>query len=59
MKDNYFDLHYKEQPYATSIYLGLGHLWHLAVDNPHEQMLHCIRRAPIEKDGEYRLLLIC
>ncbi len=59
MKDNYFDLHYQAQPYATPVNLGLGHLWRLAVDHPQQQVLPCIHRAPIEKDGEYRLLLIC
>jgi hypothetical protein len=31
----------------------------LAVDHPKQQVLPCIHRASIEKDGEYRLLLIC
>jgi hypothetical protein len=59
MNENYFDLHYKEQPNATPINLGLGHLLRLAVDHPHQQVLTWIHRAPIEKDGECRLLLIC
>lgn len=59
LKDNYFDLHYQEQPAAVPINLGLGHLWRLAVDHPEQSVLPCIHRAPIEKDGEYRLLLIC
>lgn len=59
LKENYFDLHYQAQPNATPINLGLGHLWRLAVDHPTQQVLPCIHRAPIEKDGEYRLLLIC
>ena len=59
LKENYFDLHYQAQPHGTPINLGLGHLWRLAVDHPTQQVLPCIHRAPIEKDGEYRLLLIC
>ena len=59
LKDNYFDLHYQAKPHATPINLGLGHLWRLAVDHPQQQVLPCIHRAPREKEGEYRLLLIC
>ncbi|MBX9808609.1 MAG: DUF1826 domain-containing protein [Flavobacteriaceae bacterium] len=59
LKDNYFDLHYQAQPHATPINLGLGHLWRLAVDHPQQKVLPCIHRAPIENEGEYRLLLIC
>ena len=59
LKENYFDLHYQAQPYALPTNLGLGHLWRLAVDHPTQEVLPCIHRAPIEKDGEYRLLLIC
>ena len=59
LKDNYFDLHYEALPPATPINLGVGHLWRLAVDHPEQQVFPCIHRAPIEKEGEYRLLLIC
>lgn len=59
LKENYFDLHYQVKPHAVPINLGLGHLWRLAVDHPNQQVLPCIHRAPIEKEGEYRLLLIC
>jgi hypothetical protein len=59
LKENYFDLHYQAQPNATPINLGVGHLWRLAVDHPSQKVPPCIHRAPIEKDGEYRLLLIC
>ncbi len=59
LKENYFDLHYQAQPQATPINLGLGHLWRLAVDHPTQKVLPCIHRAPKEKEGEYRLLLIC
>lgn len=59
LKDNYFDLHYQAKPNATPVNLGIGNLWRLAVDHPEQQVLPCIHRAPIEKEGEYRLLLIC
>lgn len=59
LTENYFDLHYQAKPDAVPIHLGVGHLWRLAVDHPQQQVLPCIHRAPVEKDGEYRLLLIC
>ena len=59
LKENYFDLHYQAHPNAAPINLGLGHLWRLAVDHPKQEVLPCIHRAPIENEGEYRLLLIC
>lgn len=59
LKENYFDLHYQAQPHAAPINLGVGHLWRLAVDHPEQEVLPCIHRAPTEKEGEYRLLLIC
>lgn len=55
----FFDLHYHPKPNAKPLNLGLGHLWKLAVDYPEQQVLPCVHRAPKEKDGEYRLLLIC
>jgi len=59
LKENYFDLHYQAQPNTTPTNLGVGHLWRLAVDHPKQQVPPCIHRAPVEKEGEYRLLLIC
>ncbi|WP_406826607.1 DUF1826 domain-containing protein [Pedobacter sp. KACC 23697] len=59
LSEHYFDLHYQAKPGATPVKLGLGHLWRLAVDHPDQQCLPCIHRAPLEKEGEYRLLLIC
>lgn len=59
LKENYFDLHYQVQPHITPINLGLGHLWRLAVDHPKQKVPPCIHRAPVENEGEYRLLLIC
>lgn len=59
LKDCFFDLHYQPKPNAEPINLGLGHLWRLAVDHPGQKVLPCVHRAPVESDGEYRLLLIC
>ena len=59
LKENYFDLHYQVNTDVEPINLGLGNLWRLAVDHPKQQVLPCIHRAPIENEGEYRLLLIC
>lgn len=59
LKDGFFDLHYQPKPDAQSVNLGTGHLWRLAVDHPQQQVLPCVHRAPVENDGEYRLLLIC
>jgi hypothetical protein len=59
LEENYFDLHYQAKPDAVPVNLGPGHLWRLAVDHPKQQVLPCIHRAPLEKEGEYRLLLIC
>lgn len=59
LTENYFDLHYQAHADAVPINLGSGHLWRLAVAHPKQKVLPCIHRAPIEKEGEYRLLLIC
>ncbi|MRX41532.1 DUF1826 domain-containing protein [Flavobacterium sp. LC2016-23] len=59
LKDNYFDLHYQVHADVEPVNLGVGHLWRLAVDHPKQQVLPCIHRAPVEREGEYRLLLIC
>jgi hypothetical protein len=59
LSENFFDLHYEAQPNARPIALGVGHLCRLAVDHPEQQVLPCIHRAPVENEGEYRLLLIC
>ena len=57
--ENFFDLHYEAKPNAKPINLGIGNLWKLAIDYPESKVLPCIHRAPKEKTGEYRLLLIC
>ncbi len=59
LSDHCFDLHYLPKPHAQPIRLGLGHIWKLAVDHPESLVLPCVHRAPKEKEGENRLLLIC
>jgi hypothetical protein len=59
LSEHFFDLHYLPKPTAHPISLGLGHLWRLAVDHPESQVLPCIHRAPKEKYGQNRLLMIC
>jgi hypothetical protein len=59
LTEHFFDLHYKPEPDARPIGLGLGHLWRLAVDHPGSQVPPCVHRAPEEKSGQHRLLLIC
>lgn len=59
LSENFFDLHYQAKPGSKLINLGRGNLWRLAVDHPGSPVPPCIHRAPIEKQGEKRLLLIC
>lgn len=59
LSEYFFDLHYQAKPGARPISLGHGHLWRLAIDHPESKVLPCIHRAPEEKVGESRLLLIC
>jgi hypothetical protein len=59
LNEHFFDLHYQAKAKARPFSLGLGHLWRLAVDHPQSQVAPCIHRAPREKAGESRLLLIC
>lgn len=59
LSENFFDLHYLPKPQAKPISLGLGHLWRLAVDHPESKVLPCLHRAPKEKNGQNRILMIC
>lgn len=59
LSEYFFDLHYEVKPNTPITRLGVGHLWKLAIDYPQSPVLPCIHRAPIEKTGETRLLLIC
>jgi len=59
LSEYFFDLHYQAKPNAHPIKLGLGHLWRLAIDHPESKVPPCVHRAPKEKNGEKRLLMIC
>jgi hypothetical protein len=59
LTEYFFDLHYQLKPGVQPINFGLGNLWKIAVDYPESQVLPCIHRAPVEKNGQTRLLLIC
>jgi len=59
LSEHFFDLHYRAKPGAHPISIGLGNIWRLATDHPESKVLPCVHRAPKEKDGEKRLLLIC
>ena len=59
LTEHFFDLHYQALPTSKIIKLGIGQLWRLAVDHPESRFLPCLHRAPLEKKGESRLLLIC
>ena len=59
LSEQFFDLHYLAKAKAQPISLGLGHLCRLATDHPNSKVLPCIHRAPQEKNGQKRLLLIC
>jgi hypothetical protein len=59
LTEHFFDLHYRAKPTAKPFSLGLGHLWRLAIDHPELQVPPCVHRAPVEKSGQTRLMLIC
>lgn len=59
LSEHFLDLHYEAKPNAQPFSLGIGNIWRLATDYPHSKVLPCIHRAPLEKNGEKRLLLIC
>jgi hypothetical protein len=59
LSENFLDLHYKAKPGVLPIKLGVGNLWRLATAGPESIVPPCLHRAPVEKTGEHRLLLIC
>lgn len=59
LSEHFFDLHYKAHPNAQVKKLGIGNLWKLAIDHPESKVLPCVHRAPKEKKGEPRLMIIC
>lgn len=59
LSEHFFDLHYQPKQHAKPINLGIGNLWKLATENPKSLVAPCIHRAPVEKNGETRLMIIC
>jgi hypothetical protein len=59
LSEHFFDLHYQAESKAGLTTLGLGHLWRLAIDHPESKVLPCLHRAPKEKPGVNRLMMIC
>jgi hypothetical protein len=59
LTEHFFDLHYQATAAAMPVALGLGNMWRLAVDHPGSRVLPCVHRAPKEKAGQHRLLMIC
>ena len=59
LSEHFFDLHYLAKPAVHPVSLGLGNLWRLAIDHPESKVPPCVHRAPKEKTGQYRLLMIC
>ncbi len=59
LTENFYDLHYQVLHDTQPINFGIGNMWRLAVDHPESPVLPCVHRAPMEKPGEPRLLLIC
>lgn len=59
LSEHFFDLHYQLKNSSLPISCGIGHVWRLAVDYPESKAFPCVHRAPKEKAGENRLLLIC
>ena len=59
LSEYFFDLHYQPKPNAQPVNLGIGNLWKLAIDHPESKVIPCLHRAPIEKIGEPRLMMIC
>jgi hypothetical protein len=56
---HFFDLHYQAKPEAQPVSLGIGNLWRLAIEHPESKVPPCVHRAPKEKTGETRLMMIC
>jgi len=58
LRDNCYDLHYAAKPSAQPYDFGHFHLWRIAVAWPGSPVPPCVHRAPAQRPGESRLLLI-
>lgn len=59
LTEHFFDLHYQSISDTQPVKLGLINMCKIAVDHPESEVLPCVHRAPLEKNGQPRLLLIC
>jgi len=59
LAEYFFDLHYQAMPDAIPTNLGNGNICRIAVDHPNSEIPPSLHRAPFEKNGIKRLLLIC
>lgn len=58
LRDHCYDLHFAALPHAAPFSFGHFHLWRIAVDWPGSPVPPCVHRAPAQRVGESRLLLI-
>jgi len=58
LHERHFDLHYRPLPHARPFSMGNGHLWRLAVQYPGAPVRACIHRAPPQRQGDARRLLL-
>lgn len=58
LRDQCYDLHYAAKPGAQPYDFGHFHLWRIAVAWPGSPVPPCVHRAPAQRPGESRLLLI-
>lgn len=58
LAENCYDLHYAPRPGAQPYGFGQFHLWRIAVAWPGSPVPPCVHRAPAQRPGESRLLLI-
>jgi hypothetical protein len=58
LHEHCYDLHYAPLPSAQPFSFGLGHVWRIALDWPGSPVPPCVHRAPAQRPGETRLLLI-
>lgn len=58
LRENSYDLHYQMHPGAAPWSFGVGHLWRVATAWPGSPVPPCVHRAPADRSGPGRLLLI-
>jgi hypothetical protein len=58
LHEHCYDLHYAPRAGAQPYTFGLGHVWRIALDWPGNPVPPCVHRAPAQRPGDTRLLLI-